>query len=98
MGSSRTFTILGLMLLFSFSVLAGCGEQVNTLFIASGPGFQFDPSTVSWKIPAGTLSTVFSRTIRAEFFNHSPTQQHRWVLIAGGDSEAAQVVAAAATQ
>jgi uncharacterized cupredoxin-like copper-binding protein len=95
----KTLTFRITVVLLSCYLFSACGENIRTLDLStSSSDLQFYPSSVRWSILPPSIATKFSRKVIGEFSNHSTHLSHRWVLIEGGDQEAATIVAAAATQ
>jgi uncharacterized cupredoxin-like copper-binding protein len=94
----KTFTFRITVVLFSCYLLSACGEKLRTLDVTTSKSdLQFYPSSVRWSILPPSIATSFSRKVIGEFSNGSTHLSHRWVLIEGGDQEAASIVATAAT-
>jgi uncharacterized cupredoxin-like copper-binding protein len=95
----KTFTFRVTVVLLGCYLLSACGEKIPTLDITtSRSDLQFYPLSVRWSILPPSIATRFSRKVIGAFSNRSTHLSHRWVLIEGGDQEAAPIVAAAATQ
>jgi uncharacterized cupredoxin-like copper-binding protein len=94
-----SFSIITVVLLLISNLLSACGEQIMTIYIASSKSdLQFNPSSVRSEILPRSIMRAYAGRVRVEISNRSASVSHRWVLIEGGDQEAATIVAAAATQ